>query len=709
MGMNTYRSKNDHSEHESWESRIGEELRASVSARAESFGATPHNYPLSDVMERVRVRARRRQARRAGVAVAACVATIAAVVGYRMLDDEPSRVTVVADAEQGLNPAAAPAVPAAPAEPAAEPVDPDVAPAAANPAPADAPPDDISAMLAEISSGPSLDWSPVSTGLWDVEKVQSLGDGRVLLHGSVNIAELPQVDTRPVTLVTSDGETWTEVSFPQEVSHNHVAVDGDHWVVAGYDLTTATDGDRVFASKDSGDTWAEINIEAFASASSPLEMIRHTTIDSLLVSGDDIVIALGELVDFDVVKLAEERGVVPEGETAIGWYYSPVEDDESIALILAGSETAVETSSPNGDAVVGAEKTLTVSYSQLGLTPEEQVNLERGSFYMTRLLHSDGDSAELTRIVGAASVGTATDNGFAVYLAAAYRAGTATQGSVLTSPDGRSWSETPHDTGSLYQIGLTPDAVWNPINDPNGTTLTRAAHGSAAQEVVTFDGITIMDIDVGPAGLSVGAVTNSELFASNADRLSRYAENPPLTATVTRDGYELRYNDPPGLITIVDQSTQRQVAEIALGSSGSFEAADSIAGIRETPDGGITITDPETGDELVTFTAADLEAINAQVEDNLAEIAAAIAAASGNDDEGDQLYSAQNVIGWSADGTDWAWQTQRDAFGVGDEDAWSQLAVGQDYVVAAVRQLPSVDSENSSIEGPRVFVAHTGG
>ncbi len=725
MGMNTYRSKNDHSEHESWESRIGEELRASVSARAESFGATPHNYPLSDVMERVRVRARRRQARRAGVAVAACVATIAAVVGYRMLDDEPSRVTVVAEAEQGLNPAAAPAVPAAPAEPAAEPVDPDVAPAAANPAPADAPPDDISAMLAEISSGPSLDWSPVSTGLWDVEKVQSLGDGRVLLHGSVNVAELPQVDTRPVTLVTADGETWTEVSFPQEVSHDHVAVDGDHWVVAGVDMSSdfmaGESGDqsqvahRVFMSRDAGTTWTEISIQAAVSAETSQPVKQRSSIELLMVRGTDIVIAVGSVEEFDVVKLAEESGVVPEGRTVLGWAYSGLDDDNELALVLdsVAADSEVEsfesgaTTGPVTDNDVtetdvtetdvtetdsglfpGALEGFPVSFSELGLSPEQRESLVGGPDNVTRLLYSGGGTAEVTHTVEGSAVGTATETGFAVYLT-----NSEAQGSVLISSDGRNWTETLQDTWSIYSAGFTSEAAWIPIVNPAGTTLNRTVHGRETQTVATLDGVVIASLDVGPAGLLVSALQIDGNAMESVNDLINSA-----TATVVRDGYELRYNDPPGGLTLVDLSTGEEV----IVSSFDELASGNIDGVRESADGGLTFVDPATGEDLVAFTSADSESIQSQLTEIFSE-----AAVAGEPEV--EVEDSPVVIGWSADGTDWAWQTQRDAFGVGDEDAWSQLAVGQDYVIAAVRQLPSVDSENSSIEGPRVFVAHTGG
>lgn len=686
---------------DAWESQIGEALRAAVSTRADrSNGAGGSIYSLGDVLERVRVRARRRKAGRAGFAVAACVATVASVVGYRMLDDEPSRVVVVAEAGQDSFPAASAVADAAAAS---DDADAAVADAGLDSSPAAsavavdaaADPDDLSAMLQQVSTAPPLDWSLVGTDLWSMSHVQSLGDGRVLVHGSVNTVELPQVDTRPVTLVTSDGRNFTEVNLPQEVSHDKIAADGDHWVVGGLDRTGdfSDRRNRLFASKDAGATWNEIDIKAAVfSLTTEWTMIRFYSIDLLMVSGDDIVVALGNLAEIDLAELAEDRGVVPEGKRVIGWSHSRLVDDESLVLILEPSfvdsvEGSVE--GVDGDRPLYASETIRVHPSELGLTPKEQEDVERGSISVTRLLHSDGGTAEVTRsILDGKVLGTVTDSGFAVYLTDQED----TQGALLTSPDGRSWTQedTKEDSLSFYRLGLTPDTVWSPISDLTGTTVIRAAHGGEAQEMATFDGMMLGRLNVGPAGLSTIASTNTELLAGAI-------EPPSFTATVARDGYELHYNDPPGGMTLVDQSTgQKVVAVIDLEDVlSSIETADSIDGVRATADGEIIFTDPETGDELVIFTAADMDAVQAQFEAGIAAAAA---------EQSERIYVTQDVIGWSADGADWAWQTLSDAFGVDDVAAWARQAVGEDYVVALVEEQSTSDSDEWT---RRLFVAHT--
>ena len=50
-------------------------------------------------------------------------------------------------------------------------------------------------------------------------------------------------------------------------------------------------------------------------------------------------------------------------------------------------------------------------------------------------------------------------------------------------------------------------------------------------------------------------------------------------------------------------------------------------------------------------------------------------------------------IGWSADGIDWGWQSLPDAFGIAEGEAWAQLAVGRDFVIARVETIISPTSE----------------
>ena len=50
-------------------------------------------------------------------------------------------------------------------------------------------------------------------------------------------------------------------------------------------------------------------------------------------------------------------------------------------------------------------------------------------------------------------------------------------------------------------------------------------------------------------------------------------------------------------------------------------------------------------------------------------------------------------LGWSADGTDWGWQSLPDAFGITEGEPWAQLAVGRDFVIARVETVVSPTPE----------------
>ena len=56
-------------------------------------------------------------------------------------------------------------------------------------------------------------------------------------------------------------------------------------------------------------------------------------------------------------------------------------------------------------------------------------------------------------------------------------------------------------------------------------------------------------------------------------------------------------------------------------------------------------------------------------------------------DRTDPLPDAPLWVGWSADGTDWGWQSLSDAFGITEGEAWAELALGRDFVIARVETI----------------------
>ena len=100
-------------------------------------------------------------------------------------------------------------------------------------------------------------------------------------------------------------------------------------------------------------------------------------------------------------------------------------------------------------------------------------------------------------------------------------------------------------------------------------------------------------------------------------------------------------------------------------------------------DGSTTIVfeDPDTGDDLVAFTDADLE-----------RAAAELPAEPG------PFEPPPTWIGWSTDGGAWGWQSVDDAFGIdaGGTSPHVELAVGEDFVLALVLVASGGESQPSA-------------
>ena len=121
------------------------------------------------------------------------------------------------------------------------------------------------------------------------------------------------------------------------------------------------------------------------------------------------------------------------------------------------------------------------------------------------------------------------------------------------------------------------------------------------------------------------------------------------------------------------------------GARVMSDSAELPEGVREVDDGDIfelTFEDPVTGEELVTFTLADLEAVfGAQL-------------------DSPDWPDIDTWVGWSSDGTDWGWQDAREAFGLADVEAHVVVAVGSDFVIASVWAFASVQaSDSGSLSG----------
>ena len=289
----------------------------------------------------------------------------------------------------------------------------------------------------------------------------------------------------------------------------------------------------------------------------------------------------------------------------------------------------------------------------------------------------------------------------------------------LFSPDGRQWSESPVEVGDFEGTAFsTGDSgvIWttDPSYGPLRVERFPGVFGPAPVATLPGGISWISGLSVGPAGVAAVAQPGTPIGPLTFPELR-----------IEKDGYELRYNEPEGGITLWDLS---QDAAVYVFDLDDFDEENPLPeGVRqvEVGDNGdnfddlIVFLDPDTGDDLVAFSREELFLwIMSAFGDPATDLAA-------------RLERPGPVVGWSADGTNWAWQTFPDAFGLtgltAEENAFTSVnvAVGGDFVIAQVvtyrasdirtygpdgsDALPGEDgrstSTSSSPQPPRWFIA----
>lgn len=334
------------------------------------------------------------------------------------------------------------------------------------------------------------------------------------------------------------------------------------------------------------------------------------------------------------------------------------------------TEIAVDLASFDGtawvaDAIVSGERIVVVAISDRE-PPDADQALEEDMEYESsvHLFFSDGGPAEpVTEFPGWFSGGHGASDGFHLIMSDSGK------NYLLTSPDGRQWTRT---TVDVEVIDSARNEIWT---DDEGYTEYRIERFEGVYgwgQVLTLpEGIGRMpDLAVGPAGVAAVGGPEPPYFYSD-DEFSLP------NVRVEKDGFELRYNEPEGGITLWDLSEDAAVHV--------FDA-ETIQSQSETPPDGVREIEGEDGTQLVVF--EDPETGNDLVTFEFLELAAAVdeARASGRTFDPSDL-----LVGWSLDGTDWEWQTLQEAFGLpeGTQDGNSftevEVAVGDDFVLAKVQ------------------------
>jgi hypothetical protein len=122
---------------------------------------------------------------------------------------------------------------------------------------------------------------------------------------------------------------------------------------------------------------------------------------------------------------------------------------------------------------------------------------------------------------------------------------------------------------------------------------------------------------------------------------------------------------------------------------------DGVRQVDDGPSSALVFEDPDTGEDLVTFTADDLAFLFG------------MASAQSNTAPSGEPERPLQWVGWSPDGTRWGWESLADAFEI-DEAAiiWAEFAVGQDFVIARVAAWQASDPGGTTeVRPPRWFLA----
>lgn len=555
-----------------------------------------------------------------------------------------------------------------------------------------------------LAPDPALRWTEIGPGIGRPYGLASVGDGRVMAltdHGE---------DGR--VLVTSDGVHWAALPLPEGIEPLYVNFSGGSWLLSGVEALSV-EVLSVEALSDDGEPDPDgprIPLTEFLAQRDPPDTFAERVFFS-----DDEGITWTEL-NLDVPELSKQEWPCIEVGLPVT---HPEYFEEAFDLAARGVPWCSHESSQVSLIWPWAGRiAIAVMTTDLHRWSRQQAETRVfvGDF------PGDGSDLKLTAqwdpgwiVKGVKGAGTADG----LVLDLGYRDG------LLASTDGRVWSEVSDvlETRAVQALaGASADgSIWGASSATvgsarfsdvvvgvdgeletaryefgplaaGGSSVVRFGLGEAATAVAVLEGLDLdTNLAVGPAGL---AATATPLFVDirtvfdpailrrswAASELGSYGGGTdlPQAGRVVKDRFELRLNEPDRGITLWDLS--RDEAVYIFGPDVIESGGATPYGVREAGRGEsytLVFDDPETGADLVTFTMWDLlEVLGAD-------------------------SPQETWVGWSADGTEWEWQTAADAFGteaspsragaaawggmiIGGPPTSFRFAVGGDFVLAYV-------------------------
>ena len=328
---------------------------------------------------------------------------------------------------------------------------------------------------------------------------------------------------------------------------------------------------RAFFSEDEGATWTELAIAVTSAASMPSYCRESSFVESIMASGDRIVLLLGSYTQLDPRALLIERGLATDMDTISSGSHT----DSTLVFYLGGP------SNP---------ERVEVTRDDLGLAPWQPPCAGPDGVHSRhiRILAGDGiDTEQVAEYTGLVKSAVGTPDGFSIIMLT-------DEGTLLlTSSDGRRWNEIRLADNSRANIAHDTDGtIWQASRGDGPLTIQRSRFGEALTTAATFDGLQPAGVlTAGPAGVVATA----------------WLEPDGYYRAINKGGYELRIDGFVPRWTLWDPTEDAALYELGPESLQGGDYPEGVRRIAED-DGSTTVVfeDPDTGDDLVAFTIQDL-------------------------------------------------------------------------------------------------------